>query len=177
MSWRQRPFWNWLFCPWVRGTEYKSASEAAFIVKDFTRVFQFLRTTASWPHHKSHSIRVLYLPEICRQMSKGKDIPWDTWVIPHRLPCYSNQMMVIKLCVFGANLEVLQYWAVPLTLQRVKMSKMFIKSLIIVTCPIPPSNKISQVSKTFTFCYLCHSRSLRCSILITLEESKCSPSF
>lgn len=170
MSWRQRPFWNWLFCPWVRGTEYKPASEAAFIVEDFSCVFQFLRSTASWPHHQSHSIRVLYLPEVCRQTSKGKDNPWDIRVIPPRMPCYSNQMMVVNLCVFGENLEAL-------SLQRVKVSKMFIKSLIIAKCPIPQTNKISQVSKTFTFCFLCHSRSLCCSILITLEESKCSPSF
>lgn len=52
------------FCSWVRGTEHKPASEAAFRVEDFTSVLQFFSSTASGPHHQSHSIRTPNLPEV-----------------------------------------------------------------------------------------------------------------
>lgn len=95
------------FCSGVRVTEPKAASQAALRMEDFTRVLQLLRSTASGPHHQSHSYRSSTCLRSVGKWAKGTTSPQDTSVIPCRLPGSSNQTVVVKLCVFWANLEVL----------------------------------------------------------------------
>lgn len=86
------------FCSWVRGTEHGLVGLRKSSQRKILPVYlSSFHPENQNPHLRSHSIRILNLPEVCGSRARGKDIP------PKHSD--SNQTVVAKLCVFWANLE------------------------------------------------------------------------